>query len=90
MCAFIQDTYAVARAWALWAYIDIQNTNAVDQAWAVSIDIQEMYAVAQAWVCVLIQDTYAVARAKAHHQNLFEEIAIRNSQVRLITKTLFF
>jgi hypothetical protein len=37
-----------------------------------------------------IQDTYAVARAKAHHQNLFEEIAIRNSQVRLITKTLFF
>jgi hypothetical protein len=39
---------------------------------------------------VLIQDTYAVARAKAHHQNLFEEIAIRNSQVRLITKTLSY
>ncbi len=39
--------------------------------------------------CVLIQDTYAVARAKAHHQNLFDEIAIRNSQVRRITKTLF-
>jgi hypothetical protein len=40
-------------------------------------------------MCAFIQDTYAVARAKAHHQNLFEEIAIRNSQVRLITKLPF-
>ena len=34
-----------------------------------------------AFITSYIQDTVAVAQAKANHQNLYEQIALRNSQI---------